>query len=165
MPEAPKVPEVRGKMASIAVIANPLAKLRDQVLLYQSGDKTYGLRVSPRSLLDFTVKASIGPSDPETVVRRLAQPGQLVSFVHQDTLQVYGITGDKVTDLQVDLLSPVQNALDLKPVTGALAGCAKPTNETAYLYMIKYVSAPLALFKIIPSSARCKQRISSQFLT
>lgn len=131
MPETPPK-----RMASIAVVANPLAKNNDKVLLWQSGDTSYGLRVSPRSLLDFEIKASFGPRTAATVARPLTQPGQLVSFVYQDTVQVYGTTGEKVEDLQIELLSPVQNPISPTPLTGALAGCAKPGEDRAWLYFV-----------------------------
>ena len=134
---------VRGKMASVSVIANPLARNRDKVLVFQSGDTTYGLRVSPRSIVDFEVKTSIGPKAATSVGRKLAVPSQLVSMVYQDTVSVYGITGDDVSDLQLELLSPVQAPLDQKPQSGALAGCSRVLTtegkDTAWLYMILYV--------------------------
>jgi hypothetical protein len=129
-------PPVRSNMASVAVIANPLSKNQDKVLVFQSGDTTYGLCVSPRSLLVDEVKASIGPTSPDSVGRRLAQPSQLVSMVLQDTVRVYGVTGDVQADLQVELLSPVENPLKRKPETGALAGCSRPDGERGWLYMI-----------------------------
>lgn len=126
-------------MAAVTVIANPLAKANDKVLIFQSGDVNLALRVSSRSLIDFNARASMGPKSTEVVGHKLTVPSQLVSMVYQDTVTVYGITGQEVADLKVEMLSPVQACVGengLKPITGVLAGCAQPDGERGWLYFI-----------------------------
>lgn len=139
-PKKPAQPTPPKKMAAISVIANPLAQQKDKVLLFQSGDQSFGLRVSARNIAPDAARDAIGPKDRNDVARPLAQPGQLVSMVLLDNISVYGITGESSDDLQVEILSPVQAPLTPKPVTGALAGCSRPNGEEGWLYMIVYVS-------------------------
>ena len=146
-PKDPKPPAE--KMASVTVIANPLAK--DKVLLFQSGATSNGLRVVPQSLVDFVPKGAFGPKDATSVVRPLTQPGQLVSMVFKDTINVYGTTGKDQKDYQLELVSPVQAPLnnnEYQPISGALAGCSnrlEGSKERAWLYYIWY---PLKLFPL-----------------
>ncbi|KAH6991851.1 hypothetical protein EDB82DRAFT_122670 [Fusarium venenatum] len=128
------------KMAAVTVISNPLAK--DKVFLFQSGAVSNGLRVVPQSLLDFASKEPLGPKDASSVVRPITKPGQLVSMVFRDSINVYGITGKEQKDYQVELLSPVQSPVDsegFQPVSGAIAGISNEkegAEEKAWLYYI-----------------------------
>ena len=129
-------PAITDKMATITVIGNPLAKEHDKVLLFQNSNVN-GLCVSSRSIVDLQIRDIIGPVDADAIHRPLASPSQLVSMIYKDTVAVYGIIGKEVKDLQLSMLSPVQDPIiDVTPITGSLAGCAQPDGELAWLYMI-----------------------------
>ncbi|KAK4184916.1 hypothetical protein QBC35DRAFT_539116 [Podospora australis] len=127
-------------MAAVTVIANPLAEKRDKVLLFQSSDATGSLRVEPRHLETLEFKLALGAVDAGSVPRPLANPSQLVSMVYKDTVAVYGITGKNDADLQLTMVSPVYHKIKVKPVSGALAGCALKTGgmkgEKGWLYVL-----------------------------
>lgn len=131
-------PPQRGDMAAITVIANPLLKDK-KVILFQSGSPTYGLRVSSRELVSGAFAETLGPEDPDSVGRPIAYPGQLTSMLYKDFITVYGITGNDVDNLQVEMLSPVQTPLDLSGhsvISAAIASCAADEGQEGWLYVI-----------------------------
>lgn len=152
----------KDKMTALTTIANPLSPSHKKVMIF-TNDSNNTLSLENRTIGgDFT--AVLGSSDEDSPGPRLAYPSQLTSMMYKEAVNVYGIIGEDKADLKAALLSPTyMPVIDVKPVTGALAGCstfsldkAEETMEevTGYLYMVAAEGAANKIYEYTLSTSQ-----------
>ncbi|KAK3689753.1 hypothetical protein B0T22DRAFT_514451 [Podospora appendiculata] len=152
------MPSTSKIMSAITTIANPLSVNHDKVMIFWS-NKFANLGLENRQIGGDINPYALNYEEKDNKSPTINFPSQMASMVYKDAVCVFGITGDKIENLELALLSPVYKPeKGIKPVYGSLAGCVD-SKGTGYLYLFATDPTPKrALFELTLSNEEPDQK-------